>query len=444
MALISVVGLSIGGNAAADVLVQPGYGQPQTPLLPQQIAQPFPTVPRVPGYGAFQQHSPGYHLELHPIYGHLGHSYGGLGHHHGHDLLPIHSKPLYRHLPYGDYGGLSGFGLPGTRGIVPPQIPLAANGRYRRSIGEPPSDGVQREKRESVAVATKPTLNGDNGMVVDFLNQDKEEKRVEVRQSKNDQAESDSTLLGLNPPSMYPAQNQYQFAMPASSSYQQIVNEEPAPPAQINTRAAIHEQATPQNQAAATTANTVRETRSGYASSMLPPQVLVLNQSPWRTAQVVVQDPKRNYPDPRPMTDAERIDHEKLKNHVESQQAKSPESSEKDEIVGSHHHHKIKTITHIHQHAKFRSNDYENEPYTPCTCQNPVYTVYSDATNNLPLTQLGVQEPGLALQLASLPETDSPNMGYYVVAPQTYSSPIVYSDYSYSAMPSVIAQDAKL
>nr|XP_033323859.1 uncharacterized protein LOC117219074 [Megalopta genalis] len=430
--LISVAGLLIG-NAVADVLVQPGYGQPQMPLLPQQIVPPLSALPHVPipGYGPFRYHNPGYHLELHPVYGHLDQSLVGLGHHQGHDL----SGALHRRL---HHAGLSGFGIPRTHA---PLIPLPAHRRFRRSASGRASG--QREKR--VAVATKSTLNGDNGMVVDLLNSDEKENRVEVRQSKNDQAMSDSTLLGLNPLSMYPAQNQYQFAMPSSSSYQQIVNQEPTLASQINTRAATHEPAiTPQNQAATTMASTLREIKPEYVSNALPSSMVVLNHSPWRTAQYDVQNQQRNYPDPRPMTDAERIDYEKSKNHIVSQQAKSSEPSGNDEIVGSHHH-KTKTI-HLHQHGSFRSNNnYENEASTPCTCQDPVVTVYygnDEATNNLQLTQLGVQQPGLALQLASLPGNDSPNREYYTVAPQTYRSPLVYSDYRYSAMPPLIVQEA--
>ncbi|XP_076649066.1 uncharacterized protein LOC143356904 [Halictus rubicundus] len=447
--LISVVGLLIG-NAIADVLVQPGYGQPSPSLLSHPIVQPFSTLPQAASPGLLQPHSPGYHLELHPVYGHLGQSTGGLGYLPGHDLSRSLSKPAYRRL---HFGGLRGFGLPGAHGIIP-RIPVPAPRRFRRSIGELSNAGELREKRDSAALATKSTLNGDNPTVVDLLNQDTEEKHVEVRHSKNAQARSSSTLLGLNPSSMYPVQNQYRFAMPTYGPYQQIVNEHPEIAGQMNARAAIQEQATPQNRATTPTQNTIpRINPADLQHAMLLQQTY----QETGTSQTAMQDQQRNqknYPDPRPVTatqlsaKAQKNDRNKLKNAAASQDSKINVPTDDQEIVGSsagydklRNHH-----THIHQHGKFiPRNNIINEAYTTCACSNPSYVVSNgndETANNLAFTQLGFQQPAEVYQLTPVQENYSPNSGY-VALPQTYSNPIVsyHSEYPTGLTGSYYMQD---
>ncbi|XP_076287300.1 uncharacterized protein LOC143212402 [Lasioglossum baleicum] len=448
--LISVVGLLIG-NTLADVLVQPGYGQPSPSLLSHPLIQPLSTLPQFASPGLLQPRNPGYYLELHPVHGNLGHPTGGLGFLQGHDLSAL-SRPDYRRLNVGRLGGL---GHPGKHGFIPPHIPVPGLRRFRRSTGELRDPGVQREKRSEPAVATKSTLNGDSPMVVDLLNQDTEEKHVEVRHSKNAHTRSSSTILGLNPASMYPVQNQYRFvSMPTYGPYQQVVNEHPEIANQMNARTAIQEQATPQDRATTSAQNTTpRINPADLQHAMLLQQTY--QQS--GTSQTAVDDQQRNYPDPRPVTTtqsstkAQKNDRNKLKNtavsttffsfnaYLEGSTFTSRESkiavpTDDQEIVGSSaKHHNIKIHAHIHRGKFAPRNNVINEAYTTCPCSNPSYVVYNEndeTANNLAYTQLGPQQPTQVFQLAPVQENYLPNSGY-VVLPQTYSNPIVNCDREY-------------
>nr|XP_031840554.1 uncharacterized protein LOC116430479 [Nomia melanderi] len=118
--LVSVASLLIG-NAFADVLVQPGYGHPSSLLNPHPIVQPLSTLQRV---ASNQFTDAGYHLELHPVYGNLGHSTPALGYLQSHDLSPYLSKTAQRRLYSGKLGTV---GIPLAHPIVQPHyIPLVS------------------------------------------------------------------------------------------------------------------------------------------------------------------------------------------------------------------------------------------------------------------------------------------------------------------------------
>lgn len=113
MRQVSVASFLIG-NTFADILMQPGYGQPSSIFNPHPILQPHSTLQR----GASNQYTdPGYHLELQPVYENLGHSTAGLGYLPNHDLLPYLSKTAQRRLHSGKMGIV---GIPLTHPIVQP------------------------------------------------------------------------------------------------------------------------------------------------------------------------------------------------------------------------------------------------------------------------------------------------------------------------------------
>ncbi|XP_076247218.1 uncharacterized protein LOC143187108 [Calliopsis andreniformis] len=99
-------------NTIADVLVQPGYGQPQ-PIV--QPASTYQQALNKDGQVQPDTYDPGYHLELHPVYAGAPQvpadptvSYSLLQH----QLTPYLSKSAQRRLNSGKLGDLGVMGLP--------------------------------------------------------------------------------------------------------------------------------------------------------------------------------------------------------------------------------------------------------------------------------------------------------------------------------------------
>ncbi|XP_076225238.1 uncharacterized protein LOC116430479 [Nomia melanderi] len=430
--LVSVASLLIG-DAFADVLVQPGYGQPSSLLNPHPIVQPLSTLQRV---ASNQFTDAGYHLELHPVYGNLGHSTPALGYLQSHDLSPYLSKTAQRRLYSGKLGTV---GIPLAHPIVQPHyIPLAVHSRHTRSTIEQPTVGI-REKRGQDDVATKSSLNENVPESVRVPLQGGEEKRVEVRQSKNDQTGLVANLLGLNPANMRPVQNQYQVADPAFRTYQQTISEPPKILSQISTRSTTQTQAMPQSQAATSAQNTIpRMNPVDLENAALLRHAY--QQS--GTSQTTVRDQQRNFPDPRPdatqSSTETQGDRNKSKNSAEFRDASNPELSDDKELVGSKsRQHNIKTVYHIHQHRPhLHYRNFATGDGYPCTCSNAGYVIYNgnDATSGLGVTPLNVQQPAQVYQLPIAQENYSPN-SEYVVLPQAYSNYVANYDSSYPGSP---------
>ena len=128
----SVVAL-LTSNAVADILVQPGYGQPRSAVqshsLIHPMTHPLPTMQHAPGKedAQLQQASfdPGYHYELHPVYPGLQQAPGDTVMPYSlvqaHQLTPYLSRAAQRRLNSGKFGDF-GLGVPvGPPAAVAPQ-----------------------------------------------------------------------------------------------------------------------------------------------------------------------------------------------------------------------------------------------------------------------------------------------------------------------------------
>lgn len=120
-------------NAVADILVQPGYGQPhstvQSHSLIHPMAHPHPTMQQAPGKEDTQllqaSFDPGYHYEVHPVYPGLHQApsdtvipYSLVQ---AHQLTPYLSRAAQRRLNSGKLGDY-GLGVPvGLPAAVAPQ-----------------------------------------------------------------------------------------------------------------------------------------------------------------------------------------------------------------------------------------------------------------------------------------------------------------------------------
>ncbi|KZC08417.1 PREDICTED: uncharacterized protein LOC107186634 [Dufourea novaeangliae] len=453
------VAILLIGNAVADIMLQPGYGHPQPAFNSQPLVQPLSTLHHGADNVAFQQQreafDPGYHFELHPVYGHLQQHLqpaDGSAFIPSHDLSPYMSRTAYRRLTGGKMGGL---GLVGPPAILPHQyLPLAVHNRHRRSSDDESSVGVQREKRDKSNVAAKSTLNQDVPSVVDLQSQNGEatknldEKRVEVRQSKNDQANA-ATLLGINPSRMYPVQNHYRYGEPDFNSYQPIISSRLPMVAQLNTRAAMQEQTTSQHQAGSSMQNSApRMNPEDYQHAILRQAYQEQQQQQQQNGmlQATVQD-QRNAPDPRPVSTTPNSSTEPMTTSEDSKSetlvaASNVEPIDDKNLMSSrcHHHHHHAT-TYLHHHGMFRA------PNTPVSTENYAgscmspnnYMVYNDnyqTSSNVPLTQLGGYQSAQVYQLSAIPQS-YPTIGGYVFLPEAYNyiNSVPNHDWKYPAVP---------
>ncbi|XP_053994742.1 uncharacterized protein LOC128885025 [Hylaeus volcanicus] len=430
-------------NAVADVLVQPGYGQPRLQLQQQQLGpmQPMGIHQRTSEI----QHQPidhGYHVELHPVYGNLHQPDNGLSY------SPMQPQMTYSPKAYKRLLGsqFSGRGFEGISGAIPAQyVPLAVHSRLRRSVTDESSPGSNTEKRTKVGVATKSTLNENVPPVVDLQSQNGEvtknldDKRVDVRHSQQNQG---STLFGLNPSNLHPGYHQY--TEPFNPRYQ-IINEQTQPQVspQVNSRATSQEQTqnlvTPPSQQIYPNTN-----RGDYKNSMSVQRLDAQQQQQSGLTQNIVANQQRNFPDPRPPSAPLRSPRPETPNGPT--EPRTPDTTQAmynadDELVGSHHHHhKTKIITsHLGRYrGAYTAPNVATSGGYRCSCSNPGYVApnVDDA-----LASYNLATGAQVYQLPSLQETTYPPVRF-VVLPPSYNNYV--SNYDWGYQPSLSPYNACL
>ncbi|KAG7189540.1 hypothetical protein KM043_017230 [Ampulex compressa] len=212
--LLSTIFLSLN-NTFADILVQPGYGQPHAathaPIYNQQPAHqvfrqnPIPLEhydPELLAQLLYEQDLMHYLAALQPLHVDQAQAAGPtvgfplLHHPHYPPLLP-RLVPRRPHL-----AKLGGLGFLGPSVLVGhPHVPLAVHHRSRRSIDKESDFGSAKSEND---VASKSSLNKQYQTVADSVNQEDKhgEKQEETHQGKTNHATPRATLLGLNPERM--------------------------------------------------------------------------------------------------------------------------------------------------------------------------------------------------------------------------------------------------
>ncbi|XP_076169682.1 uncharacterized protein LOC143147880 [Ptiloglossa arizonensis] len=415
------VAFLVAENVGADILVQPGYGQPQPMQQIESITQPMNVqspVPESTEMRQLQSVDPGYHLELHPVYGNLQHPANAISYQLMQQYqMPYLSKANKRLIA----AQLNGLGLNGMHGPLPTEyLPLAVHSRHRRSSGDESDSRAEKENLGKVDMAPKQTLNEDVPLVVDLQSQNGvatknlDEKRVGVRQSDTGRTSVGATLLGLNPANMYPVYHQYPSLETGPqntifNTHQQIIGDQTHPQilSKVNSRATtpqhtvLLQQPSPQQSSAL-----VQQQQSGMA----------LNS---------VANKQRNVPDPRPDSiTAQSSKLETMDDYNEPRMAKNDEQTTtlNDDILGTHRtKYNTKIKQHIHQHGMLPTN-YAMTGGCSCPCANTGYNVvYNDGmSNSFTPGQTNVPQNVQVYQLPSVQGTNySPNTGY-VVQPYNY------------------------
>lgn len=426
-------------HAMADIIVQPGYGQPRTPqshsksehhpiveppeLIPhtgledQKMEVPEPIPHTSVDHHEHNTEDADYHLELHPVYSNEYHIPAhALSPMYQHPTLPPMSRAAYRKL-LARYGGLGVSGIPAAPYYYP-YLPPAVHSRRRRSNTGGLDAAAQRDKRDKDDVATESSLGTDTLSVID--SQSQEEKRVNSRQSVT------GTLLGLNPANMYPVYKQYSTMEldPTLNSHQEIAN--PQTVSQINSRATTQEQSVQQQAASSAQTAIPRMNIENLQHAML---LQYPNPQLQRMQEISEQ---RNAPDPRPIsTSVQSASDLVTVGSMDGRQSrtttvpKHAEAGNDEEIVGTKFRGVHKVKVHLHQHAKFKDAGHKSaENYAHA---NPSYVKHNDETpNNLAVAQTGASQMVQVYQLPGVQGTSYNPNAQYIVMPQTY--PVTYTD----------------
>ncbi|XP_043795607.1 uncharacterized protein LOC122716514 isoform X1 [Apis laboriosa] len=406
-----VMAVLLTGQVLADIIVQPGYEH----SAQQRVAtQPPETVRHSVQQDNQQQDrqqeeyvDPGYHLELHPVYGNSYHvpSYAVLPMYpHPGGTMPSMSKAAYKRL-------LSALGITEVPAIVPPQyyqyLPPAVHSRRKRSNTEKLDSAGQGNKHDENDVAAKPSLNDDAMSVVDLQNQD--EKRVKARHSV--------TLLGLKPSNMRPVHQQYRTYDPQQMAGGQQTLSQANP-----------QETSQQQQAAATPSQTSNPDTENVQRSIFLQDHVSQQPQQFRLEQ-------RKFPELRPLSAGQSSPIvAKSDDHVAARTSLLPKHSgvNNEEIVGTKlgDIYKIKVVQNLHQHGRGRMT--ENAPKEDVSVNfiNPGNNNKGIDKNNLATVQGGAEQP-LAVQTGTeqlvqvyqLPDelgTNYVQNPQYIVLPQTY------------------------
>ncbi|XP_076622579.1 uncharacterized protein LOC143342503 [Colletes latitarsis] len=404
------VAILVAGGAVADILVQPGYEQPQ-PMLQTQPRMQSEGLQHRESLSGYAQHQPPvlmYHPKHHPMYANV--------------------QPQMSYMPKAYDPQLASqmrtLGLDGTPGVVPTHyLPMAVHNRNRRSSDDKPDSRTGRgDKHEEADVAAKSTLNEHVPPVVDLQSQNREatenldEKRAEVRQSRTVQP-SRGTLLGLNPLNMYPGiPQQYPVGtipgIPVYNGHLQMTGplmQQPSLMSPRNVETVALQQTPTQNQATISTQNDAANQQR--------------HSSDYISNYDTLQAPTNDEPKVR-LTSRSSVN------------AKNSVASNDKELVGT----KLQKYTEPTNrlHATFGVPNYATSGNYPCSCTNPGYVVQNvnDAmSNNLAMQQTGAQQMQYVYQVPSVLGTNYLSNARYVVVPQAYNNYPTSYNWGYQSTP---------
>ncbi|CAL7944044.1 unnamed protein product [Xylocopa violacea] len=402
--------LLLVSHALADIMVQPGYGQPhstqQQPSM-HPIVQPPETLPHAElenHHHQSQYVDPGYHLELHPVY---TNAYDIPAH----ALSPITQQALIPPMSRAAYRRLLS-----ANGAVPAQyyyqyLPPAVHSRFRRSIVEKRDSTAQRGEGDKHDVAAKSSLDDSAISVADSQSQD--EKHVSARQSMP------GTLLGLNPASMYPADQQYHSRQldPVLNQNQEIANQQTL--SQINSREATRQQhSAPQRQEISGQRN-APDPRPISASTKSSTNSMNLNSASYSESQNMmfnIDQPFYELTNRSPTYSAHNMNDKEMvgTRHKTVTNIKITEHAPPKPIMHSHSH----WHGHTHSHGKFKNADtrpeetYANATPSPLANNEPT-------PNSLALPQANPQPVAPVYQLAPVQGTNYSPSAQYIIVPQT-------------------------